>query len=48
MNEVLETLTKLVEAQVKEIKAIVNYQVALVDAAYATGTLLGYGKLEIQ
>lgn len=48
MTEVLETLTKLGEAQVKEIKAIVNYQIALVDAAYATGTLLGYGKLEIQ
>jgi outer membrane protein len=47
MTEVLETLSKLGEAQIKEIKAIVNYQVSLVDTAYATGTLLGYGNLEI-
>ncbi len=45
MTEVLETLSKLGIAQTKEIKAIVYYQVSLVDAAYATGTLLGYGKL---
>jgi outer membrane protein len=47
MTEVLETLSKLGEAQIKEIKAIVNYQISLVDTAYATGTLLGYGNLEI-
>jgi outer membrane protein len=45
MTEVLETLTRLGEAQIKEIKAIGDYQVALVDTAYATGTLLGYSKL---
>lgn len=48
MTEVLETLTRLGAAQIKEVKAIVNYQIALVDAAYASGTLLGYDKLEIQ
>ncbi len=48
MTEVLETLSRLGAAQIKEVKAITNYQTALVDAAYATGTLLGYGQLEIQ
>ena len=47
MTEVLETLTKLGEAQVKEVKAIADYQVALVDLSYATGTLLGYSRVEI-
>ncbi len=46
MTEVLETLTRLGEAQIKEIKAIGDYQVSLVDTAYATGTLLGYSKLD--
>lgn len=45
MTEVLETLTRLGEAQIKEIKAIGDYQIALVDTAYATGTLLGYSRL---
>ncbi|WP_349432489.1 TolC family protein [Methylomarinum sp. Ch1-1] len=45
MTEVLEMLTKLGEAQVREVNAIANYQVALVDLAYATGTLLGYSKV---
>lgn len=46
MTEVLETLTRLGEAQAKEVRAIADYQVALVDTAYATGTLLGYSKLD--
>lgn len=45
MTEVLETLTRLGEAQIKEIRAITDYQISLVDTAYATGTLLGYSKL---
>lgn len=45
MTEVLETLTRLGEAQLKEVKAITDYQIALVDIAYATGTLLGYSNL---
>lgn len=47
MTEVLGTLTKLGSAQIKEIKAIADYQVALIDLAYATGTLLGYGRVDI-
>jgi outer membrane protein TolC len=46
MTEVLETLTRLGEAQAKEVCAIADYQVALIDTAYATGTLLGYSKLD--
>lgn len=48
MTEVLETLTRLGEAQIKEVRAIGDYQVSLVDTAYATGTLLGYSKLNFQ
>jgi outer membrane protein TolC len=46
MTEVLETLTRLGEAQAKEVRAITDYQIALVDTAYATGTLLGYSQLD--
>ena len=48
MTEVLETLTRLGEAQIKEVRAITDYQIALVDTAYATGTLMGYSKLSFQ
>jgi outer membrane protein len=48
MTEVLETLTRLGEAQIKEVRAISDYQISLVDTAYATGTLLGYSKLNFQ
>ncbi|WP_036301422.1 TolC family protein [Methylomarinum vadi] len=45
MTEVLEMLTKLGEAQVREVNAIANYQVSLIDLTYATGTLLGFSKV---
>lgn len=48
MTEVLETLTRLGEAQAKEVRAVTNYQIALIDTAYATGTLLGYSKLNFE
>jgi len=48
MTEVLETLTRLGEAQLKEIRAISDYQVSLVDVAYATGTVLGHGQISLQ
>ncbi len=47
MREVLEVLTQLGEAQVREIKAIVAYQIAQIDIAFATGTLLGYAGLDL-
>ena len=46
MTEVLETLSRLEEAQIKEVRAISDYQISLVDTAYATGTLIGYSKLD--
>lgn len=46
MTEVLEMLTRLGEAQVKEVRAIKDYQVSLIDLAYSTGTLLGYSRIE--
>ena len=48
MTEVLEMLTRLGEAQIKEIRAISDYQVSLIDLSYATGTLLGYSKVNFQ
>lgn len=46
MREVFDALTQLGDAQTREIKAIVAYQVALVDLAFATGTLMGYAKVD--
>ncbi len=48
MTEVLEMLSKLGEAQVREVYAIADYQIALIDLAYATGTLLGYSKVAFE
>ncbi len=47
MREVLEVLTQLGDAQIREIKAIIGYQVAQIDLAYATGTLLGYADADL-
>jgi outer membrane protein len=46
MTEVLEMLTLLGEAQIKEINAVRDYQASLIDLAFATGTLLGYSRVE--
>lgn len=48
MTEVLETLTRLGEAQIKEIRAINDYQIALIDLTFATGTVLGYTQISMQ
>lgn len=48
MTEVLESLTRLGEAQIKETRAINDYQISKVDLAYATGTILGYSNVEVQ
>ncbi len=47
MREVLEALTSLGEAQLKEVKAIVAYQESQIDLAFATGTLLGYSDVDV-
>ncbi len=46
-TDVLIAASNLGEAQLAEIRAIVDYQVAQVDLAFATGTLLGADRVEI-
>ena len=45
MTEVLEALTRLGDSQVREIKAITDYQASQIDLAFSTGTLLGYSRI---
>ncbi len=47
MTEVLETLTRLGEAQIREVRAIGDYQVSMIDLAFATGTLLGHSRVDL-
>ena len=47
MREVFEALSDLGDAQVREIGAIVDYQIAQIDLAFATGTLLGYARVSL-
>jgi outer membrane protein len=47
MREVFEALTDVGAAQRAEIAAITDYQVAQVDIAFATGTLLGYARVDL-
>lgn len=47
MTEVLETLTRLGEAQLREVRAVGDYQVSLIDLAFATGTLLGHSRVDL-
>ncbi len=45
-TDVLNAQTALANAQSAEISALAEYQIALVDIAYATGTLLGAAKVD--
>jgi outer membrane protein TolC len=47
-NDVLTAQTELANAQSAEIQALAEHQIALVDTAYATGTVLGAAKLRWQ
>lgn len=47
MREVLEALSDLGDAQLAELRAIVDYQVAQIDVAFATGTLLGHARVDL-
>jgi len=44
-TDVLDAQTRLGDAQSAEISALVDYQIAQVDLAYATGTLLGAARI---
>lgn len=45
-TDVLDAATRLADAQLSEIRAITDYQIAQVDLAFATGTLLGALKVD--
>jgi outer membrane protein len=45
-TDVLQAQTNFANSQSAEIQALVEYQIALVDLAYATGTLLGAAKVQ--
>lgn len=44
-TDVLDAATNLARAQLSEIRALTDYQIALVDLAFATGTLLGASRV---
>jgi outer membrane protein TolC len=45
-TDVLDAQTKFAEAQSAEIRALAEYQIAQIDLAFATGTLLGAAKVQ--
>ncbi|HMO26535.1 MAG TPA: TolC family protein, partial [Tepidisphaeraceae bacterium] len=45
-TDVLDAQTRLADARSSEIGALADYQIAQVDLAYATGTLLGAAAIE--
>ncbi len=45
-TDVLDAAARLANEQTSEIAALADYQIAQVDLAFATGTLLGAGKVE--
>lgn len=45
-TDVLDAASRLAEAQLAEVRALTDYQIAQVDLAFATGTLLGAAKVE--
>ena len=45
-TEVLDAAARLADAQLREVRALLDYQVTQVDIAYATGTLLGEAQVE--
>ncbi|MCP3905194.1 MAG: TolC family protein [Planctomycetes bacterium] len=44
-TDVLDAATRLADAQSREILALADYQIAQIDLAFATGTLLGYERV---
>jgi outer membrane protein TolC len=47
-TDVLDAQARLADAQSAEIAALADYQISLVDLAYATGTLIGASNIEWQ
>ncbi len=46
-TDVLDAAARLAEAQLAEASALADYQIAQVDLAFATGTLLGEGRIRM-
>jgi len=47
-TDVLDAAASLADAQLAEIRALADYQIAMVDIAFATGTLLGHAQIDWQ
>lgn len=47
-TDVLDANSRLSDAQLQEINAVVEYQIAQIDLAFATGTLLGAARVEFE
>jgi outer membrane protein len=45
-TDVLDAATRLANSQSGEISALVDYQIALIDLAFATGSLLGHDRVQ--
>lgn len=45
-TDVLDAATRLADAQSAEIRALADYQIALVDLSFATGTMLGAARID--
>lgn len=45
-TDVLDAQTKLTDAQSSEISALADYEIAQIDLAFATGTLLGHARVD--
>ncbi len=45
-TEVLDAQGRLADAQSREVRALADYQISLVDIAFATGTLFGQAKVD--
>ncbi len=46
-TDVLYSVTRLADAQLSKIRAVADYEIAQINLAYATGTLLGHGQIHI-
>jgi outer membrane protein TolC len=44
-TDVLDAAARLADAQSQEVRALADYQIAQVDLAFATGTLLGHDRV---
>ena len=47
-TEVLRAAGALADAQMRKISAFAEYEIAKVNLAFTTGTLLGYGRIQLQ